>query len=44
MFSVIVHRCDLVEFNPRLIKPLCHPSRIGIDNLSDEQFIANGND
>ena len=44
MFTIIMYGGNLIQFNPRLIEALCHPCRVGIYHLPNQQFIAYGND
>ena len=44
MLAVVVNGSDLVKRNTCLVEALGHPSGVGVYNLTDEEFVANGDD
>jgi hypothetical protein len=44
MCPVILYRGDLMHIDPNFIQPFGDPFGIGIGDLSDQNFIAYGND
>ena len=42
--GVVAHHCLVQQVDPQRGQLLCHPSRVGVDDLAQQQFRAYGDD